>query len=779
MAVLMQDLKKQINDIIYSSALEARKKKEALSPAHLFYTCLQERLKQQAQPRLEKAAEKINSSIIVKTKLQDISADRIDSTFNTEEAVASCIDFLEQHNYSGSIYNGLLWWLMDNNYDDDFGLAAACNRILQTHGISAALTVSGETQPSIEELGFGLEVDGHNFPGFGRDDFFIGRDNELEKHLGFLQIAIDQNQHYLLEGAKGVGKSSFILHLLCLALQRFAKSTDPQLTTIRFILFQTNDFIGSEQQIAERFTDLVHYLQLHPQVIPVFDGLEYILNPALTIQESFISCFGSVIYGGGRTYIFTSLSSVAEKSDILKNINRQILPPLSKDTHLALIKHSLNYFLKETPVIHKIENGIETYCSYIAGQAYDRYPEKCFPILGISLTQNAVLRAKNRILFLNKEPHALIEKDLWEYIAEDLSLDTELLGSDPDEFYRNLPIHLKGEVIGQDHAIDTICSALADQRLLPPSKIPRARFMFVGPPGIGKTQLARSLATQLGYSQEAFFMLNMSEYSAESARTRFMGSDPGYIGYGKTQTIYDMVKSRPSCVILLDEIDRSHSSIQDILLSILEGQGKNAEGEMVSFSQAIFILTTNQGQEQVEKAYYNAKTDNCSRESIIKNFTDDNLRSLLLKGVIDDSEANMKEFLEFQIQQAQSHFCATNYKNSQTSDDLVVKQENIDHIQNYLSLKQLHEGLHRKTAKTPLDRALLDRVDFVIPFFPIKEKNYIDKIIGFKLKQMAWPDCSDKIKNKIASLVMAPEGSIRMVERLIKKYRLKTNKKND
>jgi ATP-dependent Clp protease ATP-binding subunit ClpA len=321
---------------------------------------------------------------------------------------------------------------------------------------------------------------------------------------------------------------------------------------------------------------------------------------------------------------------------------------------------------------------------------------------------------------------------------------------------------LHNTVIGQDHAVDRICSVLESQAARPPQRAPRGRFLFVGPPGVGKTQLARSLAEGLGLGEEAFFVFNMSEYNSEAARTRFMGADPGYVGFNNTRTIYQAVRERPACVILLDEIDRSDASIQDILLSIMEGEGKDAEGQSVYFSQAIFVMTTNLGQEAVQAAYEQVRSGELKRAELVERFHDESLRRLVLEGAVDDAEIGMQATVDRQINDTKRAFSSAS---AQGDGDAALSA-----IDRYAQLKGLRARLQQASRTSPLDRALLDRVDFIIPFFPLKEPDLLRRILELKLKAFGWQDCPPATKEEILRAALAEKESIRPLERLIKKY---------
>jgi ATP-dependent Clp protease ATP-binding subunit ClpC len=211
--------------------------------------------------------------------------------------------------------------------------------------------------------------------------------------------------------------------------------------------------------------------------------------------------------------------------------------------------------------------------------------------------------------------------DVRRHVAREQGLSVEVLEKEPVAFYADVARRLKeGKVIGQDHAVHRVCRVLAVKARGKPRKLPRGRFLLVGPPGVGKTQLGKSLARLLGYGAEGFFSYNMGDFAGEGGRWRFVGAPAGYEGFGQVRTIFDEVRDRPSCVVPLDEIDRAHTSIQDIPLAMLEGEAKDARNERVYFSQAIFLMTTNQGQDQVTKAFEEGRAAGLSRLQIAARF---------------------------------------------------------------------------------------------------------------------------------------------------------------
>ncbi|GJD19165.1 hypothetical protein RIVM261_041210 [Rivularia sp. IAM M-261] len=679
--------------------------------------------------------------------------------YNLDQAVRSYEEFISNISQQKILTDNIIYWLLKGDFNDKF--LKLCCKICREKGLDTLFLTPDFPDVKISELGFGTLIDNEWLDKPDEMPLF-GRQADIEKHIGFLSLTIRQRRHYLLEGYRGVGKSLFLRSLIKTAIERWQRTGDQLLSNVRFILFEQKDFIYSEEDNRTRLTRLYQYLQANPQVIPIFDSFEGLLNQALSVHEIFTNLFGSILSTNGRTFVLVCRTEIALTSSLLEPIKSYTLSPLSPNASLEIVSHKISELISRNGIPNDFEPSKEEFCSLLINTASQRYPGRFFPEIALHLVESTINRAINRIFYLQHPPlDRILVADLWEHVAEEQSISTEILGKDPDEFYEKVQFNLKHQVIAQDAAVEKVCKVLQVMAKRPPRKAPRGRFLFVGPPGVGKTHLGRQLAINLGLGDEAFFIFNMSEYSSESARTRFMGADPGYVGYRSTRTIYDLVRSRPSCVILLDEIDRADASIQDILLSILEGEGKDAEGKIVYFSQAIFIMTTNQGQEQVEEFYYKTlDSENDSREQLAENFSDESLRKLILQGAVDETEIAMQKFLLTEINAVKNQFDA--------SQDAFL--ESGDAIERYIELKNTYNRLEYVQQKTPLDRAFLDRIDFVIPFFPIKEPQYLTKILNLTLEKYGWHNCPGSVSEQIISQALAEKQSIRCLERLVMKH---------
>ena len=184
----------------------------------------------------------------------------------------------------------------------------------------------------------------------------------------------------------------------------------------------------------------------------------------------------------------------------------------------------------------------------------------------------------------------------------------------------SLEDNLKAKLIGQDEAIELVCAAIRRGRVqINPRRRP-ASFIFVGPTGVGKTELVKLLANELFETPETLIRLDMSEFMEKHSVSRIIGSPPGYVGYDEAGQLTEKVRRKPYSVVLFDEIEKAHPDVMNILLQILdEGKITDAQGRNISFENTVIIMTSNAGSNRGAGALGFAKSKNeASKEKALK-----------------------------------------------------------------------------------------------------------------------------------------------------------------
>ena len=168
---------------------------------------------------------------------------------------------------------------------------------------------------------------------------------------------------------------------------------------------------------------------------------------------------------------------------------------------------------------------------------------------------------------------------------------------------KNLDKDMKAEVIGQNKAIDAISAAIKRSRVgFTEGNRPIGSFLFVGPTGVGKTQTAKALAKELFGTDDAMIRFDMSEYMDKISASKLIGSAPGYVGYGEGGRLTEAVRRHPYSLILMDEIEKAHPDVLNLLLQILDdGRLTDAQGKTVDFSNTVIIMTSNAGQDNIKE----------------------------------------------------------------------------------------------------------------------------------------------------------------------------------
>jgi ATP-dependent Clp protease ATP-binding subunit ClpA len=195
-----------------------------------------------------------------------------------------------------------------------------------------------------------------------------------------------------------------------------------------------------------------------------------------------------------------------------------------------------------------------------------------------------------------------------EMIAEVISARTGIPVRAPGQEERNrllsLESRLKSRVIGQDEAVKRVAQAIQVARAgLKPRNRPAGVFMFLGPTGVGKTELARALAAEVFGSDEHLIRVDMSEYMEKHAVSRMIGAPPGYVGYDQEGQLTGKLRRRPHCVVLLDEIEKAHPEVFDLFLQVFDaGRLTDAQGHTVDAQHAIWIMTSNVGTDMLGRS---------------------------------------------------------------------------------------------------------------------------------------------------------------------------------
>jgi ATP-dependent Clp protease ATP-binding subunit ClpC len=193
--------------------------------------------------------------------------------------------------------------------------------------------------------------------------------------------------------------------------------------------------------------------------------------------------------------------------------------------------------------------------------------------------------------------HAVTEQDLAAEIESATGIPAGEIGADDRAKIKDLPNQLKGRVIGQDEAVDAVAAGIKRGRAgLRDPKQPIASYVFMGPTGVGKTELARATALKVFGSEKAMVRIDMSEYAEKSSKSRLIGAPPGYVGFDQAGQLTEAVRRNPYTVILFDEIEKADPEVLDLLLQVLEdGRLTDGQGRTVDFSNTIIMMTSNLG----------------------------------------------------------------------------------------------------------------------------------------------------------------------------------------
>lgn len=249
---------------------------------------------------------------------------------------------------------------------------------------------------------------------------------------------------------------------------------------------------------------------------------------------------------------------------------------------------------------------------------------------------------------------------------------SKLVEKDADKLM-HLEEILKQKVIGQNQAISAVSNAIRRSRAgLQDPQRPIGSFLFAGPTGVGKTELAKSLAELLFNDQKAMIRIDMSEYMEKHAVARLIGSPPGYVGYEEGGQLTDAVRRKPYSVILFDEVEKAHPEVFNLLLQILDdGRLTDSKGKTVSFKNTIIIMTTNLGSDLIQQELSCNKSNPAKEKKAILEELEKIAKKKAKKSEpIDESQDDARKLLEKQLLNVFAQFFRPEFLNR--IDDIVI-----------------------------------------------------------------------------------------------------------
>lgn len=453
-----------------------------------------------------------------------------------------------------------------------------------------------------------------------RIDPLIGRENEIERTIQILCRRTKNNPLYI--GEPGVGKTAIAEGL---ALKITKGEVPAQLKEAVIYQLDLGALLAGTRyrgDFEERLKEVLGQLENDPNAILFIDEIHTIigagatsggsmdasnlLKPALT--SGAMRCIGSTTYKEFRNHMEKDRAFLRRFQKI------DVSEPSSEET--VKILHGLkSYYEKHHNVLYTNE-ALKAAVDLSVRYLHDRkLPDKAIDILDEA--------GAARALKTGKKKKQITAKDIEDVVSKIANIPSKTISSDDREALKNLDRDLKMAVFGQNKAIDSLASSIKLSRagLREPGK-PIGSYLFSGPTGVGKTEVARQLAKTLGVELLRF---DMSEYMEKHSVSRLIGTPPGYVGFDQGGLLSDAVDKHPYAVLLLDEIEKAHPDLFNILLQVMDyGRLTDSNGKQIDFSNIILIMTTNAGAADLSKpamGFARQAREGEDREAIERLFT--------------------------------------------------------------------------------------------------------------------------------------------------------------
>ncbi|MBB1550971.1 MAG: ATP-dependent Clp protease ATP-binding subunit [Prevotella sp.] len=544
--------------------------------------------------------------------------------------------------------------LPDEEDDSEFENQGAASGQSTSHKQAATATqTQGNKTPVLDNFSTDLTLAAVE----GKLDPVVGREKEIQRVVEILSRRKKNNP--ILIGEPGVGKSAIVEGLAQLIAKR---KTSPMLFNRRVVSLDMTAVVAGTKyrgQFEERIRALLKELEQNPHIIVFIDEIHTLIGAGSTpgsmdaanimkpaLARGVIQCIGATTLDEYR-------KSIEKDGALERRFQKVLVEPTTVDETIQILKNIKSRYEEHHHVAYT-DDALEACVKLTDRYITDRFlPDKAIDALdevgarvhlqnvkipqeitdiekeieNVKAKKQAAVRNQNFELAAgyrdkqteleqqfndmqsqwlsndSKTKQTITEKEVADVVSMMTGIPVQRMGEAEGIRLKNMDAELKKAIIGQDQAIEKMVKSIQRNRVgLKDPNHPIGAFMFLGPTGVGKTYLAKKLAEIMFGSQDALIRIDMSEYTESFNTSRLVGAPPGYVGYEEGGQLTEQVRRRPYSIVLLDELEKAHGNVYNLLLQVLdEGRLTDGNGRLIDFRNTVIIMTSNTGTRQLKE----------------------------------------------------------------------------------------------------------------------------------------------------------------------------------
>lgn len=544
--------------------------------------------------------------------------------------------------------------LPDEEDDSEFeNQGAASGQSTSQQQTATATQAQGNKTPVLDNFSTDLTLAAAE----GQLDPVVGREKEIQRVVEILSRRKKNNP--ILIGEPGVGKSAIVEGLAQLIAKR---KTSPMLFNRRVVSLDMTAVVAGTKyrgQFEERIRALLKELEQNPHIIVFIDEIHTLIGAGSTpgsmdaanimkpaLARGVIQCIGATTLDEYR-------KSIEKDGALERRFQKVLVEPTTVDETIQILKNIKSRYEEHHHVAYT-DDALEACVKLTDRYITDRFlPDKAIDALdevgarvhlqnvkipqeitdiekeieNVKAKKQAAVRNQNFELAAgyrdkqteleqqfndmqsqwlsndSKTKQTITEKEVADVVSMMTGIPVQRMGEAEGIRLKNMDAELKKAIIGQDQAIEKMVKSIQRNRVgLKDPNHPIGAFMFLGPTGVGKTYLAKKLAEIMFGSQDALIRIDMSEYTESFNTSRLVGAPPGYVGYEEGGQLTEQVRRRPYSIVLLDELEKAHGNVYNLLLQVLdEGRLTDGNGRLIDFRNTVIIMTSNTGTRQLKE----------------------------------------------------------------------------------------------------------------------------------------------------------------------------------